>query len=447
MFSDMRGAASVQDRHVAGYPCLWILPGSVLSAMVKYDNTEIPRIMRGMLDDMDHPFIARQDVQGALRLLSDTRVGLRDERDPTCLLAVGMTLESGLSEVAHRPVDCGQDASAKTHSITEHGRLSRIAKATKGGDVVLRLMPDAHHLVDFAKEDGGYPGSRGLWEIDRVQPHCVPIALASVGHSVCADHDRDKDFLGLVDDLDLSSISDYRRITGIAGALSIQLLRLGHRTLLYRVGQLRGLELEVTFKRVEQVRAGNRYAVDILDANLKRISDIVRSLYRDKLVYDQCFVGNKRSDFVHHVMPFRPRVRFAASEYVDIPCTCHMGTPAPIDFLASVNVLPGDDLSWLVVTYPAARCKRELYDSTVSNWVRDFCAVNDVGMKRHLQAMGSWINLYCSPDDYHQLDERDRSFVEKSVASSMCRDPFRQHIDVLLTSPRGGDLVKKWLNR
>ena len=419
----------------------------MLSAMVKYDNTDIPRIMRGMLDDMDHPFITRQEVQGALQLLSDTRVGLRDERDPTCLLAVGMTLESGLSGVGHRPVDCGQDASAKTHSITEHGRLSRIAKATKGGDVVLRFMLDANQLVDLAKGDAGYPGSRGLWEIDRVPPHCVPIALASVGHPVCAGHDGDKDYLGSVDDLDLSDVSDYRRITGVDGGLGISLTRLGHRTLLFRVSQLRGFELELIHKLAEQVRAGNRYAVDILAASRNRVSDIVRSLYRDKLVYDQCFVGSRRVGFVHHVMPFKPRVRFAASEYIDIPCTCHMGTPAPVDFLASVNVLPGDDLSWLVVTYPAARCNRELYDSTVSNWVRNFCAVSELGAKRHLQAMGSWINLYCSPDDYHQLDERDREFVEKSVASAMCRDPFRQHIDVLLTSPRGGDLVKKWLDR
>ncbi len=311
--------------------------------------------------------------------------------------------------------------------------------------MVLQHMPDVQQLVALTKGEAGYPGSQGLWEIGQVPPHYIDITVASVGHSVCAYHDRDRDFFGLVDDLDLSSICDYQRIVSANHGLEFSLFILAYRTLLFCISQLRGVEIEVTCKRAEQVKAGNRYAVDVLDSILRYSSNIIRSFYRDKLLYDRRLVDSERVGFVHHVMPFNPHVRFAAAEYHTLPCNCHADTATPYDFYASVNILPGDNRSWLVVTYPNVRCIYKYYDSIVSNWVRDFCSVNDVGKKLHLKAMGNWKNLYSSPEDYFQLDERDRMLVEEKVAHNVCRDPCRQHIDVLLASPCGPDFVKNWL--
>ena len=413
--------------------------------MSRYSNAEIPRIMRGLVGDLGDSFMQPRDIQGALEPLSVACVGLRDEDDPRCLLASGLTLASGFPEVGRRPVDCGAKSDNDAHSITENGVLSCIAKQGNGGREVLRFFPDAHQLVNLTRGDAGYPGSQGLWEIDRVLPKSVPIASASISHSTCKDHDRD--FFGLVDRLNLSGVTAHHRIADKRHDSEEALFRLSYRTLLFRLSQLRGSELEATRKRTEKVQDGNRFAVDMLDANLKDISSLVRALYRDKSVYDKRVVGDGKSHFVHHVMPFNPRVRFAASEYMPIPCNCRncrLGSPATDDFLASVNVLPGKSRSWLVVTYPSARCNRKRYDSVVANWVKDFCATNDDVMGRHREAMITWTNLYCSPEDYCRLDDNARSFVEESIARAVCIDPFRLYLDIMATHPRGADLINKW---
>ena len=409
--------------------------------MPRFDNAEIPSLMDKMIEDLGAQYIERQQVQSALDLLRVSRVGIRDEQDPRCLIASSLSSEVGGPELGHQPVDCGADASADVHSITENGVLSRIASQEKRGREVLRFMPDTHQLTDLSKRGDEHPGTRGPWEIDRIPPSRVPISQASVCHSTCADHDRD--FFGSVDRLDLSGITDYQRIHNANHRLAEPLSRLGYRTLLFRISQMRGLELEVTRKRLEQVRAANRFAVDILDANLKDISGLVLSLHRDKLIYDRIVLGCRQNNLVHHVMPFNPRVRFAASEYFDVPCRCKSNFDSTYEFLASVNVIPGDKRSWLLVTYPQQRCFRKYYGSTVTNWVRDFCATSDVGFTRQLDAMATWTNLYCSPKDYLQLYEQDRSVVEKSVANLTCRDPFARFLEVLERSPRGAEMFKK----
>lgn len=410
--------------------------------MPQFDNADIPRLMDKMVEDSGAQYIQRQQVQGALDLLSVSRVGIRDEDHPRCLVASGLSLELGGPELGRQPVDCGVDASDDVHSITENGVLSRIASHEKRGREVLRFMPDSHRLIGLSREGNEHPGTRGLWGVNRVSPSRIPISQASVCHSTCAVHDRD--FFGLVDKLDLSVITDYQRIHDANHWLADSLLRLGYRTLLFRISQMRGLELEVTRKRLEQVRAANRFAVEVLDANLKDISELVLSLYRDKLIYDRIVVGCRPNNLVHHVMPFQPRVRIAASEYVDIPCRCKSDCSSTFEFFASVNVLPGEKRSWLLVTHPQERCNGKYYGSTVANWVRDFCASSDVGFTRQMKAMANWTNLYCSPGDYNQLCEQDRSAVEKAVAELTCRDPFVRFLEILDRSPRGSDLVKKW---
>ncbi len=413
--------------------------------MARFDNAEIPHLMHKMIEDSGSQYIQRKQVQDALDLLSVSRVGIRDEQDPRCLLASSLSLEFGGPELEHQPVDCGADASADVHSITENGVLSRIASPERRGREVLRFMPDFHQLTALSKKGDEHPGTRGPWEIDRVPPSRVPISQASACHSTCADHDGD--FFGSVDRLDLSTITDYQRIIDNNHGLAESLSRLAYRTLLFRISQMRGLELELTRKRLEQVSTGNRFAVDVLDANLKDISGLVLSLYREKLLYDRIVVWYHRNNLVHHLMPFQPRVRFAASEYIDIPCRCKSDHSTTFEFLASVNVLPGDGRSWLLVTYPQERCKRIYYGSTVANWVKDFCATSVVGFKHQLNAMATWPNLYCSPGDYDQLCEQDRSTVEQIVARITCRDPFGRYLEILERSPRGADLIKKWRDK
>ena len=153
--------------------------------MPRFRNDEIPHIMQRMMEDSGTGFIQPEDVQEAFVLLTAARVGIRDENNPRCLLASGLSSGNGAPEGGPRPVDCGKDASTDVHSITENGVLSNIAEVGKGGREVLQIMPDTHYLANLAKGDAGYPGSRGLWEVDRIPPRLVPISLASVCHSTC----------------------------------------------------------------------------------------------------------------------------------------------------------------------------------------------------------------------------------------------------------------------
>ena len=408
--------------------------------MTRYSDARVRRIMRGMVEYLGRFFIDPEEFQDALEMLKYARIGLRDEDGPTCLLASHWV--DGASEGSGRLVDCGKESRADVHSITRNGVLSQIAMDDKGGREVLRFCPDALDSVNLTKGDTGRLGSQGLWETERVAPYRVPISAASVCRSTCAFHDGG--FFGLVDKLDLSSIDAYELIVNRDHNLEESLFRLGYRTLLYRMSQLRGVELVTTQKRIEQVRSGNRYSVDILDASLKEISGFVRALRCDKLEYGNRFLGRGESSFVHHIMPFNPRVRFAASEYTGISCSCRLNHPANDDFLASVNVLPGKSRSWLVVTYLSSRCDHKLYDSSVANWVRDFCATSDGAMQKHLEAMGTWTNLYCSPEDYYQLDENERSSVEERLARAVGIEPFRRYLNMLAANPQGADLIKKW---
>ena len=408
----------------------------------RFNNAEIPRIIQRMMEDSGMGFIGRQDVQKALELLAVARVGIKDEREPHCLLASGIRSKSGGPEREPWPDECGKDASADVHSMTENGVLSKISVNGKGGREVLQPMLDMHNLVNLAKGDAGYPGSQGLWEIDRVYPRRVPISLAGVSHSTCADDDGN--FFGMVDRLNLTGVTDYQRIADRHHPLEETLFRLGNRTLLFRMSQMRGIEREIMRERDKQVVAHNRFAVDVIDASLQEISGLVRELYRDKLVYDQRVVGIRQNGFVHHIMSFNPSVRFAASEYVDLPCNCQSSTYLTDNFLVSINVLPGDDRSWIIVTYPNSRCERDRYNSTIASWVKDFCAANDVGKRRHLAAMASWVNLYCSPEDYDQLSEDDRSAVEGHIARFVCRDPFGRFLDTLGRSSYGAKKLEEW---
>ena len=406
------------------------------------NELDIQQIMNRMADELALDFIQREAVRGALDILSLAAIGVRDEKNPSCLLACAIGLHNN-PVTGRQPVNCGLPSDANTHSVTESGPLCRIASHDKSGAKVLRLMPGTRQLADMTKGERGYPGSEWLWNVKRIEPQSVPTSLASVGHSICADHDRE--VFVPVDGLNFTIPERYlrRQIAGVGSGLYEALFLLGYRTLLYRLSQFRGLELEACNKRVEQVQSGQRFGVDLMDDVLRELSGIALGLYADKLIYDQCFVGLRRTGFVHHIAPLRPYIPFTASEYVEFKCSWpgkeHIDHTAWI----AVNVIPAASTTWLVVSHIENTCPRFVIG--VSNQVRDFCADTlDIKKRKHLNALQTWTNAYCSPEAYWALPDTDREAIEKGVARAVCQEPHRRFLQILKSTPRGAEMVARW---
>ena len=398
--------------------------------------------MNRMVDDLALDFIQREVVRDALTILGLTAIGIRDEKDPTCLLACAIELRNS-PVTGRQPVNCGLPSDANTHSITESGPLHRISSLGKGGAEVLRLMPNARELADFTKGENGYPGSEWLWNVKRIDPKCVPISLASVGHPTCADHDRD--VWVPADGLKFYIPERYsrRHVVGTSSGLFEALFLLAYRTLLYRLSQFRGLELEASNKRVEQVRSGQRFGVDLMDQVLQELSAIARSLYADKLIYDRCYVGIRRTGFIHHMMPLRPYIPFAASEYLEFTCSWPEKWHSDHTAWAAVNVIPAARATWLTVSHIENRCPRFVIN--VANQVKDFCADTPAVKKReHLNALQTWTNAYCSPEAYWALPDPDRAEIEEGIARTVCQEPHERFLRLLESTPRGAEMVARW---
>lgn len=86
---------------------------------------------------------------------------------------------------------------------------------------------------------------------------------------------------------------------------------LAYRTLLYRISQLRGLEIVTTLKRLDLIRANNRFGVELMDASLTEIASLNTELYREKDVFDRKMLGVANKSIVHHVGEIDPYVGLA----------------------------------------------------------------------------------------------------------------------------------------
>ena len=274
------------------------------------------RLMTALVEEWNIGFIDPADVGDALDQLRAIRPGIADEDDPTCLVAYAVeTMSHGPS--AERPKVCGQPADRGSHSIQENGVLDKISRTgSDGAEEVLKFFPGTETVANLAKAPGGHPGSDWLWNIQRIPPLPIPITLASVGHFACSHHDQSTEFLGLADNLAIPgghrhTVVTERNRSGPWRHAYEQLLMLAYRTLLYRISQLRGLEIVTTLKRLDLIRANNRFGVELMDASLTEIASLNTELYREKDVFDRKMLGVANKSIVHHVGEIDPYVGLA----------------------------------------------------------------------------------------------------------------------------------------
>ena len=93
--------------------------------------------------------------------------------------------------------------------------------------------------------------------------------------------------------------------------------------------------------------------MDSLLDNLKELSSVSLELHRHKLLFDQDLVGSRPLPMVHHIVPFQPIVRYAASEYLPMKRSEVREKEGTTDAYVSMNVIPDDHVTWLVLSHPA----------------------------------------------------------------------------------------------
>ena len=311
--------------------------------------------------------------------LQRATIGLADAVDPTCLVASSMGLRNS-GPIPHKPVDCGLPASADNHSIQENGVLSRLVSPSNLSKTVLQLFPTASSLASQLKEPGKHPGSEFVWNHARVIPKPLSISLASVRHFACGPHDGDT--LALADNLNFPSPDGYYQIVDGQVPVALRELarglhRLAYRTLLFRISQFRGTELVITQQFDKQIRGtelvtglqsdrqiggANRFAVNSLVKNLQECTAVSDKLYRQKLLFDQDLVESKSLRLVHHMAPFIPIIRYAASEYLIEALAQLKGNP---EVSYSFNLIPDDDVTWAVLSHT------DTYDRQVTSHLKN----------------------------------------------------------------------------
>ncbi|MYC31172.1 MAG: hypothetical protein F4X65_13960 [Chloroflexi bacterium] len=414
------------------------------------------QIMDRLVEEWDIDIIDSQDVKAAMDALQKATVGLADAIDPTCLVASSMELRDS-GPIPHKPVDCGLPASADNHSIQENGVLSRLVSPSNRSKTVLQLFPTASSLASQLKEPGKHPGSEFVWNHARVIPKPLSTSLASVRHFACGPHDGDT--LALADNLDFPPTAGYYQIAdgqvpGELRGFARGLHRLAYRTLLFRISQLRGTELVVTQQLDKQIRGtelvtgpqsdrqvggANRFAVDSLLKNLTECSAVSAKLYRQKLLFDQDLVESKRLRLVHHITPFIPTIRYAASEYLIETLVGLKGKPE-VSF--SFNLIPDDVVTWAVLSHA------DTYDRQVTSHLKNklldvACTTEHLRRKNDLEFLSSFTNMYVSQEDYNALPESDRSQIEEKLAYKVCEEPHLKTIEFLKSFPAGKYLIER----
>ena len=414
------------------------------------------QIMDRLVEEWDIDIIDSKDVEAAMDSLRESTIGLADAIDPTCLIASSMEIRNS-RPIPHKPVDCGLPASADNHSIQENGVLNRLVSASDRSKRVLQLFPTASSLASQLKEPGRHPGSEFMWNHARVTPKPIPISLASVRHFACGDHDGDT--LALADNLKFPPADGYCQIVDGQAPVALRdfargLHRLAYRTLLFRISQFRGTELVIVQQLdkqirgaelvtgpqlVKQVGGANRFAVDSLLKNLEECSAVSIKLYRQKLLFDQDLVESKRFRLVHHIAPFDPIIRYAASEYL-IEAPVQLKGKLEVSF--SFNLVPDKDVTWAVLSHSDA------YDREVTSYLKNkvldvVCTTEHLRRKKDLDFLSSFTNIYVSPEDYNALPESDRFQVEEQLAYKVCEESHLKAIEFLRSFPSGKDLIER----
>lgn len=399
------------------------------------------QIWSKLVEELGAEHISRKHVQQALEDSYRIQGTFLDASDPHCLYPVTSGDDEGIFSV-----ECGEPATRRSHSIQKDKSLKEIASfdggVRGGGPYVYQFSPDiqqALHATSGPAEDGRTAlGQVWPWEITKIDPKGVTIEQASVRHFACNLHDQSTHALARADNFAIPELGDRRCLderdpSTELGSFLEDLFVLAHRTLLYRISQLRGAEQAAAQLLQKRSADGNRYAVDLILDVLRDLSGRLTELYREKLKFDQRIMDGFQSiQLIHHISKVEPTVRYACAEYTTI--RARAGNQRTYVWV-SVNVLPLEGITWLIMSHQAK-------SGTANYAIRsEFESMsNNLPYKRRgtdLRLMGNFLNLYVAPDDFRNLAAEDQAELSSSVAQSVFGDTLSKGLALLGASDGG----------
>ena len=405
-------------------------------------------IWNGIVEESGIGFIPLGQIRQALKDIHQLQDIFSDELDPLCLYPVGHSDDS----LAY-PVDCRKSAERRSHSIQRAKSLEEIAcrdgRVPGGGLYVYQLFPDISHTMEQTAGPSPSSGRHALaqrwpWDIKEIPPHPVTIEEASAGHFACDGDDQRDDALGRADNIEVPDLSGRTFFHDddpppSFDAFMEKLLFLAYRTLLFRISQLRGVEKAGSKLLMERSAQGNRYGVRLILEVLEDLSGKLDTLYRFKQGFDRRILGDSEAiHLVHHVVSFRPIIRYACSEYT--PVENGHGKKAQ-DIWMSVNVLPLKGVTWLIVSHP---CQRNSVEIGIRKKISGMVSANPGQRRREdLKMMQNCTNLYVAPDEYRLMTDLDKSEISRRMATGVFGDMLSQGLKVLRSSEGGQDVIRR----
>ena len=402
----------------------------------------------GILQESGVGSIPVAKIRTALKDIHRLQDIFSDELNPLCLYPVGHSDDS----LAH-PIDCGEPAARRSHSIQRAKSLEEIAcrdgRVPGGGLYVYQLFPDISHTIEQTSgvsPSSGRPalGQRMPWEINEMPPHRATIEQASTGHFACDEHDQSDDALARADNIDVPDLGgrtvlhDHDPDPDFESFME-KLVALAHRTLVFRISQLRGVEKAGSQLLMERSAEGNRYGARLILEVLGDLSGKLETLYRFKQGFDRRILGNAEAmHLAHHVVSFSPTFSYACSEYT----TVKIG-PAQKgqEIWMSINVLPLKGETWLIVTHP---CQRNSVEIEIGKWIDRMVSADPRQRRRvDLQMMRNCPNLYVSPDEYRVMGDEDKSELSRSMATAVFGDMLSQGLKILRSSEGGQEAIRR----
>ena len=413
--------------------------------MVRFKISDA-QIWNGIVEESGIGFIPLAQVRQALNDIHRLQDIFFDKLDPKCLYP----MRYGNDSLAF-PVDCGKSAERRSHSIQRAKSLEELAcrdgSVRGGGPYVLQMVPDIAHTVEQTGGQSPNSGRRALgqqwpWDIKEILPHPVTIEEASTGHFACNDDDQRDDALGRADNIEVPDLGgriflhDHDPPLGFESFMET-LFFLAYRTLIFRISQLRGVEKAGSQTHLERSGQGNRYGVRLVLEVLNDLSGKLDVLYKFKQAFDRRILGESETiHLVHHVVSFRPTIRYACSEYT----TVKIGRRAQ-DIWMSINVLPLKGVTWLIVSH---ECQRNSVEIDIRKWIDWMVSTNPERRRRaDLSMMQNCPNLYVSPDDYRLMSDVDKSKISMSMATAVFGDTLSQALKVLRASEGGQEVIRR----
>ena len=411
----------------------------------KVSNAEI---WDGIVQESGIDFIPLAQIRQVLNDIYRLQDIFSDKLNPKCLYPIRQSDDS----LAY-PVDCGKPAERRSHSIQRAKSLEEIAcrdGAVRGGGLyVYQLFPDISHTLEQTAGPSPSSGRRALaqrwpWDIQEIPPHSLTIEEASTGHFACDDDDQRDDALGRADNIrvpDLGArtcLHDHNPPAGFESFMEI-LFYLAYRTLIFRISQLRGVEKAGSQLLMERSAQGNRYGVRMVLEVLEDLMGKLDALYRFKQGFDRRILGDSEAiHLVHHVVSFQPIIRYACSEYTAVKVG--YGKRAQTIWM-SVNVLPLNGVTWLIVAYP---CQRNSVEIDIRQRISQMVVTNRRGRRREdLKMMRECTNLYASPDDFRLMSDVDKLEISRSMATATFGDMLSQGLKILRESEGGQKVIRR----